>query len=139
MSAKEIVDLMLFPPVIKDIALLAVILGLIQVSPIKLNPWTWLKSFLELPKRLEKLENEFNDDRAFRWRSLIFNRARDWERALKTGDLFRREWWDDTIETISNYEKYCEGHPQFKNELAVQTIEYFKKQYQNALENNLFL
>ena len=139
MSAKEIVDLMLFPPVLKDVALLVIILSLVQISPIKLNPWTWLKSFAELPSKVARLEHEFNDDRAFRWRSLIFSRSRMIEKSLKTGELIRREVWVDTIETIGNYEKYCDGHPEFKNELAIQTIEYIKNQYQYALENNLFL
>jgi hypothetical protein len=51
----------------------------------------------------------------------------------------RREEWEDTLETISNYERYCNHHPEFKNELAVQTIEYIRKQYQYALEHDLFL
>ena len=139
MSMKEMIDIMLFPPVLKDVALIAIIMSLVQISPIKVNPWTWLKSFAELPKRLENLEHEFNDDRAFRWRSLIFSRSRMIEKSLKTGEFLRREVWVDTIETIGNYEGYCEGHPEFKNELAVQTIGYIKHQYQHALENNLFL
>ena len=140
MSMKEVVDTLLLPPLFfKDFAILAAILTIVQVTPIKFNPWTWLKNFIALPKQLENLEHEFNDDRAFRWRSLIFNRSRTIEKSLKTGDLLRREEWEDTIETIGNYERYCEGHPEFKNELAVQTIEYIKNQYQFALEHNLFL
>ena len=140
MSMKEVIDAMLLPPLFfKDFAILAVILSLVQVSPLKFNPWTWLKNFIDLPKRLANLEHEFNDDRAFRWRSLIFSRSRLIEKSLKTGELIRREVWVDTIETIGNYERYCDGHPEFKNELAIQTIEYIKNQYQFALEHNLFL
>ena len=127
------------PPTIKDFGFLVIVLSLVEISPIKINPWKWLKSFLELPTRLEKLEHEFNDDRAFRWRSLIFNRSRTIEKSFQKGELLRREEWEDTIDTISNYEKYCENNPQFKNELANQTIAYVKKQYQYALEYNMFL
>ena len=140
MSGYEAIELInLIPPSIKDIGIAVFVLSIVEIAPVKVNPWQWLRSFAELPKRLENLEHEFNDDRAFRWRSLIFSRARELEKSLKTGDLFRREWWDDSIETIGNYERYCEGNPNFKNELAVQTIAFFKNQYQYALENNLFL
>lgn len=140
MSMKEVIDAMvLFPPIFKDIGILAIILSLVQISPIKFNPWTWLKAFGELPNRVEKLEREFNDDRAFRWRNLIFNRARMFRKAQKSGELFEHEEWKDTMETITNYERYCENHPEFKNELAVQTIDYIKKEYRYVYENNLFL
>ena len=140
MSGYEAIELInLIPPSIKDIGLAVFILSIVEVAPVKVNPWRWLRSFAELPKRLENLEHEFNDDRAFRWRSLIFSRSRLIENSFKTGELLRREVWIDTLETIDNYENYCIGHPEFRNELAVQTIEYIKNQYQYALENNLFL
>ena len=140
MNGYDIITILgVIPPTIKDFGFLVIVLSLVEISPIKFNPWKWLKSFLELPTRLEKLEHEFNDDRAFRWRSLIFNRSRTIEKSFQKGELLRREEWDDTIDTISNYEKYCEHNPQFKNELATQTIAYVKKQYQYALEYNMFL
>lgn len=140
MSGYEVVTLIdMIPPSIKDLGIIVMLLSIVEIAPVKVNPWRWLKSFAELPKRVEKLENEFKDDRAFRWRSLIFNRARTIEKGLKTGDLMRCEEWKDTLETIGNYETYCNHHPEFKNELAVQTIEYIRKQYQYALEHDLFL
>lgn len=140
MSGYEVVTLIdMIPPSIRDLGIIVMLLSIVEIAPVKVNPWRWLKSFAELPSRVEKLENEFKDDRAFRWRSLIFNRSRTIERGLKTGELMRREEWEDTLETISNYERYCNHHPEFKNELAVQTIEYIRKQYQYALEHDLFL
>lgn len=140
MSGYEVVEFInLIPPSIKDVGIVVFILSIVEIAPVKVNPWRWLKAFVALPSRLEKLEHEFNDDRAFRWRNLIFNRARQFRKAQKTGELFEQEEWKDTLETISNYERYCEHHPEFKNELAVQTIEYVRKQYQYALEHDLFL
>ena len=133
----EIIDII--PHSIKDVGLIVIVLSLVEISPIKVNPWKWLKAFGELPSRLEKLENEFNNDRAFRWRTLIFNRSRLIERSSIQGDLLRREEWEDTLDTITNYENYCEKHPEFKNELAVQTIEYIRKQYQYTLDHQMFL
>lgn len=140
MSGYEAIELInLIPPSIKDIGLAVFVLSIVEIAPVKVNPWQWLRSFAELPKRLESLEHEFNDDRAFRWRNLIFNRARMFRKASKSGELFEHEEWKDTMETITNYERYCEGHPEFKNELAVQTIDYIKKEYKYVYENNLFL
>ena len=136
MNMKEFIDMMvLFPPFIKDVAIVAALLSLVEISPIKLNPWKWIKAFIALPSRLEKLEHEFNDDRAFRWRQMIINRS---ER-IQDGNLLRKEVWKDTIETIGNYEKYCSKHPEFRNELATVTIEYMREQYKYALDHNLFL
>lgn len=136
MTMKEVIDAMLlFPPLFKDVALVALILSLIQISPLKLNPWEWLKSFISLPKRIEKLENEFNDDRAFRWRSMIISRGN----RVQDGFKMRKEVWKDTIETIDNYEKYCNQHPNFRNELASMTIAYMRHKYMEACENNDFL
>lgn len=136
MNMKEFIDAMLlFPPFIKDLGIFVVILSLVEISPLKVNPWKWLKAFAELPSRLEKLEHEFNNDRAFRWRQMIINRS---ER-IQDGNLLRKEVWKDTIETIGNYERYCSVHPEFRNELATVTIEYMREQYKYALDHNLFL
>ena len=123
------------PPTFKEIGILVILLSLVEISPIKLNPWKWVKSFVALPTRLEKLEREFNDDRAFRWRSMIINRAD----RVQDGHKLRREVWKDTIDTITNYEKYCTAHPDFRNEFATMTIEYMRHKYLEAKETNTFL
>ena len=136
MNMKEIVDLLnMIPRTITDMGLFVIILTVIKISPLEIDPWEWLKSFAALPKRLENLEREFNDDRAFRWRQMIINRS---ER-IQDGNLLRKEVWKDTIETIGNYEKYCQKHPEFRNELATVTIEYMREQYKYALDHNMFL
>lgn len=136
MTAKEIIDLLTLPPMfIRDFVFITVTLSLIQISPIKVNPWSWIKSFIELPGRMAKLEHEFNDDRAFRWRQMIVNRGD----RVQDGYKLRKEVWVDTIETIDNYEKYCNSHPEFRNELASVTIEYMRHKYLEVRENNDFL
>lgn len=136
MSGYEVVELInLIPPSIKDIGLAVFVLSIIEIAPVKVNPWRWLRSFAELPKRLENLEHEFNDDRAFRWRQMIVNRGD----RVQDGYKLRKEVWKDTIETIDNYEKYCDKHPEFRNELATITIEYMRHKYQEALETKDFL
>lgn len=136
MTGMEVLDVWYgIPHTIKDLGIIVLVLSFIEISPIKLNPWKWCKAFIALPSRLEALEHEFNDDRAFRWRQMIVNRGD----RVQDGYKLRKEVWKDTIETIDNYEKYCDKHPEFRNELATITIEYMRHKYQEALDHNLFL
>ena len=138
MTIQDVINLIIeIPPVFKDVGILAVLLGLIEISPLKLNPWKWLKAFYELPSRMEKLENEFDNDRLFRWRGQILRRA-DY---IRTGEKFSKETWDDTIDTIDRYEEYYENHPTLKktNGKANAAIAFLKKKYDEVLEENDFL
>lgn len=141
MSGYEAIELInLIPPSIKDIGLAVFILSIVEIAPVKVNPWQWLRSFAELPKRLESLEHEFNDDRAFRWRTLIFNRARLIEASISgKGELLRREEWEETLKTMTNYKQYCKDNPKFENDQATETMAFISNSYKFALEHNLFL
>ena len=129
MSLQEI--LILLPPTVKDAALLAIVLSLVEISPLKLNPWEWLRAFVNLPKRLDELEHEFNDDRAFRWRQMIVNRAR----RIEQGEKMRYGEWEETMDTIGRYEKYCVKYPDFKNGFATDTIEFMKDTHKEVMKN----
>lgn len=132
-TMKQIIDAMLlFPPVFKDVAIIGIFLGLVEISPLKLNPWKWLRAFVALPSRLEALEHEFNDDRAFRWRSQILRRA-DY---ILSGEKFSRETWEDTKDTIKRYKKYCENNPEYENGKAVFAIDLLNNKYDEAIANN---
>lgn len=123
------------PPSIKDFGVLFIVLSLVEIAPVKVNPWQWLKSVVCLPQRLEKLETDFNNDRAFRWRSQILRRA-DY---IMDGQKFSRETWDDTIETIDNYERYCKHHDDYQNGKAKAAIEFMRETYKEVMKNNDFL
>ena len=49
-----------------------------------------------------------------------------------------KDSWDQCIADVTAYEKYCESHPDFKNNQAAITIEYLKKQYAERLEKHDF-
>ena len=50
-----------------------------------------------------------------------------------------KDSWDNCMDDITEYEKYCETHPEFKNSQAVATIEYIKKNYAERLEKHDFM
>lgn len=136
MTLAEIMDATMFiPPIIKDIAFVAVIFSLIEIAPVKVNPWKWIKAFIALPSRLDKLEKEVNADRAYRWRSMILTRA-DF---IRRGELLSEERWNDTVETIDHYERFCKDNPDIKNGKASIAIEYLREQYKVAFKENNYL
>lgn len=49
------------------------------------------------------------------------------------------EWFDQTNEDITEYEKYCDEHPGYKNNKAVHAIANINDAYQKALKDNDFL
>lgn len=49
------------------------------------------------------------------------------------------EWFDQMNEDITEYEKYCESHPGYKNNKAVHAITNINSVYAKALEENDFL
>lgn len=49
------------------------------------------------------------------------------------------EWFDQMNEDITEYEKYCEFHPGYKNNKAVHAIANINSVYAKALDENDFL
>lgn len=49
------------------------------------------------------------------------------------------EWFDQMNEDITEYEKYCESHPGYKNNKAVHAISNINSVYAKALDENDFL
>ena len=49
-----------------------------------------------------------------------------------------KDSWDQCMADITGYEKYCDAHPDFKNNQAVITIEYIRKNYADRLEKHDF-
>ena len=127
---------------------LFIILTLIQIAPIKINPWTWLiRKFGDalsdntiakvdnLIRKVDLLEKDISQDRAQNARSRI----------LRFGDEIRlkqkhsKDMFDSTLIDIDIYEKYCAKHTEFANNITLATITIIKDTYQECLINNNFL
>ena len=50
-----------------------------------------------------------------------------------------KDSWDQCLSDITNYEKYCETHPDFKNNQTAATVTYIQKGYAERLEKHDFL
>ena len=66
-------------------------------------------------------------------------------RILRANDEMRQdvhhsyEYFRQLHQDITDYETYCRAHPEFKNNEAVNSIEYINRVYQDCLDKNNFL
>ncbi|MBD5504584.1 MAG: hypothetical protein HDR09_12880 [Lachnospiraceae bacterium] len=131
------------------------LLTVIQIVPVKVNPWSAIaKAFgrainAEVLNELaemketqketrEKLEAhiEMDDERmadVHRTRILHFNNEllRDIEHT--------KEEFIEALADIDEYEQYCKDHPKYKNNRAVHAIANIKRVYDERLEKRDFL
>ena len=128
--------------------IIAILMTLIQISPIKINPWSWLFKCIgravnsevlgEVVKlRMDVQHNKDDDDE--QWASLSRSHILRFGDELLHGMAHSKEHFDQILLDISKYEKYCREHPDYLNDVATATITQIKKTYQKCLEENSFL
>lgn len=140
-----------------ELIIIAVILiaSLIEISPIKINPLSWVAKQIgraingEVLTQVQGVKDDVDSvktDLANVKRSNDEFEARTARRnILHFGDDVRRkvkhskEHFDDVLQDITDYEQYCRDHPEFKNQITVSTIELIKRAYDKCLEENDFL
>lgn len=128
----------------------ATILGLtlIQIAPIKINPWSALARAIgravngELINEVSNMKHELIDIR----NDLGEKAAKDGRvRILRFGDELlhdvkhSKEHFDQILLDITEYEQYCEAHPEFKNNMTAMTTQHIKHTYEKCVEEHSFL
>jgi len=131
MTINEIIEILSIPSTIKEVALVAVVLSLVEVSPLQLNPWESIKAFAAIPKRLNDIEDMIEKDKAQRSRTEVLHFAD----SVRRGQMFSKETWDDTIDNIDHYNRYCNGHPEFRNGKTTAATLFLNNYYAEGLEN----
>lgn len=128
----------------------AVLSTFLEVSKIKINPWSWLAKtigraingeVLEKVNQLEadvlKLRDEEDErnSKAARIRILHFG-----DELLHSPDQrHSKEHFDEILQSITEYNQYCKDHPNFKNHMTEATTKHILKTYDKCLEENAFL
>ena len=87
---------------------------------------------------VRSLRAEFEESKAVEARRRILQISDE----LLHEDTDRRhskEYFDQILDDITLYEKYCEAHKDFKNNKAVASITHIKKIYNERLEKKDFL
>lgn len=131
------------------------LLTLVEVTPIKLDPWSsfaaWIGKKLnaditkkvteqsdalqeikqqttDLADQLEKKDAEDARNHILRFGDEVKNKIRHSE-----------EYFNQILDDITKYEKYCDTHPQFQNAKTTVTKEIIKEVYAKCVRENDFL
>lgn len=128
--------------------IILVIMTLLEVSKVKINPWSWIaKQFgracnKEVLERVDRLDSEVKEIKnAMTEQSLLECRIR----ILRFGDelchnvLHSKEHFEQTLRDIDTYEKYSNTHPEYENNVTEATITLIKSTYLRRCENNDFI
>lgn len=135
--------------------LIAYILGggflaslLIQVAPIKIDPWGYIFRFIgkaingEVIDKVNRLsgdirllrkECEEREANACRTRILRFNDE------ILHNVKHTKEHFDQILVDIDTYEGFCHSHPDFKNNIASLAIDRIRNTYQKCCDEGTFL
>lgn len=126
----------------------AVLLSLIQIAPIRIDPWTALFKWLgrtitgelsdkidALAKKVDLLEAKEDQRDAVNKRVRILR----FEDELQRDQKHTKDSFDQVMSDITDYNQYCEDHPKFRNKQTEQTVEHINKVYAERLEKHDFL
>lgn len=122
--------------------LLLAAMTLVQIAPVKINPWSALARAIGRAMGLEAIEKKLDshiemDDRrtadGHRARILHFNNE------LLRGIEHTKEEFIEALAEIDAYEHYCADHPEYPNNRAVLAIENIRSNYKDRLQKHDFL
>lgn len=130
------------------IGAIVIVLTLIQIAPIKLNPWSAIAKRIgraingEVLDKVNQVSNELKnlrqvcDEReadSCRSRILHFN-----DEVLHEV-RHTKEHYDQVLMDINNYESYCRDHREYKNNVADLAIDNIKLTYRTCVKEGTFL
>lgn len=126
---------------------LLLLLTLIQIAPIKLNPWSRIAKAIgrainaevlakleQTNKKLEAHIQAADERNADMWRANILRFNSELIRCLP----HTKEDFNNIFLDIDDYETYCRDHPAYKNSRAVHAIGNIGRVYDQRLEKHDF-
>ena len=120
---------------------------LIQITPVKIDPWTWLARKLghaingEVIERVDKLEKtvanirDTADEREAKNTRIRILRFGD---EILHGVHHSKEHFDQILLDITEYEQYCESHKDFKNNMTELTSKHIMETYSACFDERKF-
>lgn len=128
-----------------------ILLTLVQISPIKVNPWSMLLEWLWKPmiSKMEAIEQDMktvkrevdtirDENREVHAKDCRVRILR-FSDEVYLGQPHSQEHFKQILGDITHYEKYCEEHPEFENQIAVAAIGQIKESYNQRLRKHDFL
>ena len=144
------------------VGLLIILFSLVEIAPIKINPWTHILRAIgrrinketidqikELKDEIDGVDSRVNDidsrlnhlDGRIDENNIILCRSR----ILRFGDEVShgrnhsRDHFRQILLDITNYNSYCREHPDFKNDMTKITSKRIEDDYVERDKNNNFL
>lgn len=125
-------------------AVIIIILSLVEVSKVKLNPWSALGKIIgkllgikgvsdkvdALEKKVDRLDHKVEENDIVGARVRILRFASE----IEDRRYHNKDSWNQVMTDIIKYETYVATHADFKNGITEPTIEYLKEQYKERLE-----
>ena len=126
MSMKEVVE--------TGGSVLLIVLTLVQVAPIRINPWSAIARTIGKALNADLNEKmDANEAKTARYRILRFDDE------IRHKMRHSKEHFDQIIEDVDTYERYCQDHPRFPNGKAVSATDNVKRTYEKCKDENSFL
>ena len=107
------------------------VLSLIQISPIKINPWSAFGKWMRKQLALDEIKDDLMDAR--RTRILRFD-----DELIEKRE-HRKDMFDAILVDCDKYEKYCKEHKGYINSVANDSIKHIKEVYAELKRDNTFL
>jgi hypothetical protein len=128
---------------LKNIAVfLIVFASLVEVTPLKINPWKSFWRFIqnllgisEIQNKIVNIQETIDRNEAIHCRLRILRFSDE----MYNNIHHSKEHFDQVLLDIDNYTLYCESHKEFKNGKTVNAIERINVEYKKCLDNKTFL
>lgn len=115
-------------------SVLLIALTLVQVAPIRINPWSAIARTIGKALNADLNEKmDANEAKTARYRILRFDDE------IRHKMRHSKEHFDQIIEDVDTYERYCQDHPRFPNGKAVSATDNVKRTYEKCKDENSFL
>lgn len=114
--------------------ILLVLLTIIQLTPIKVNPWSKIARGIGRAMNAEIID-KLNESEATdaRYRIIRFDDE------IRHHVKHTEEHFNQILDDIDEYERYCSSHKNYKNSKAVLAIENTRRTYEKCRRENSFL
>lgn len=117
--------------------LILLLLSLIEVAPIKINPWSFIGGLIgrllgikAVSDKVDALDKKVDENQATTIRVRILR----FEDDIQVGRSLSKDSWDQVMDDIDRYEAYTKENTKFKNNITVASINHIRKKYEELLE-----
>lgn len=121
---------------------------IIQITPIKISPWTWIAKKIGravnseviaevdgLKRDVFNMKNEMEEQFAKGTRVKILRFGDE----ILHGQKHSREHFDEVLQSITDYRNYCNEHPEFLNQMTEATTKIILETYETCARDHTFL